>query len=321
MTNPVVEAFTIVTADGPPHGAVRHRPIEDGTDGIHAGITPEGTRVLIVEVADDAPRRDDTSSRGVWLLAAPALGDMRVHVLECRDPSLDGVFTQLAVELVDDLRDAELGDRWRLLRRRLDEWRKLFSPGAQDGTMSRDAQIGLWGELAVLRRRTAAGAADALDSWEAGLGSAGPDFRWPGIALEVKTTTALEGFDLRIHGLAQLEPPPSGATVRIAGVRAVLEPDGTSIPGLVNELLEVLDRGELLRRLDVRGYHHDPARDNDWLHFTLDAISVWEVGEDTPRLSPSRLPPEWRAAITEVEYTLDAAALGEPLADEDALWL
>lgn len=321
MSTEVVDAFAAVTQDGPPFGAIRHRPVGDGSSGVHVGMAPEGTRVLIVEVSDEAPRRDDTSSKGVHLLADPRIGDSRVHVLECRDPALDGVFTQFAVELVEELAATELGVRWRLLRRRLEQWRTLFSPGPRQRVMSRDDQIGLWGELVVLRRRLDAGATDALDSWEAGLGRAGPDFKWPGTVVEVKTTTALEGFDLHVNGLAQLEPPSSGARLHVAGVRAVTEPDGESISDLVEDLLREVDRAEFLRRLDVRGYHHDPAQDEEWLRLTLDKMSLWRISHETPRLSPGLVPSEWRAAITDVRYTLSAAALGEPLTEEDALWL
>lgn len=321
MTSEVVDAFAAVTQAGPPFGAVRHRPVGDGPSGVHVGMTPDGTRVLIVEVSDDAPSRDDTSSKGVHLLAAPAFGDGRVYVLECRDPALDGVFTQLAGELVEELRTTDVGGRWRLLRRRLDQWRDLFSPASRARKMSREEQVGLWGELVVLRRRVAAGAEDVLESWEAGLGRAGPDLRWPGTVVEVKTTTALEGFDLHINGLAQLETPPSDARLLLAGVRGVIEPDGETVADLVSDLLRSVDQAEFLRRLDARGYHHDPAGEDEWLRISLGQIAVWQISHDTPRLHPGLLPAEWRVAITDVRYTLNAAACGEPLPEEDDLWL
>jgi len=284
------------------------------------GLTPEGTRILMVAVNDDAPSNDDRSSQGVWLLATPTLRGPRKYVVECRNPTLDGVFTHLIEQVVDDLGGVEVEGWPAVVRRRLDEWRKLLMPLAT-GRMSRSEQIGLWGELTVLSRRLDAGARDALESWVASGGAAGPDFRWDGAALEVKTTTAQEGFDFHVHGLGQLDLDAVDGRLLVAGVRAIQEPSGVTIPELVEGLLQRVNAHNFLSSLGGRDYRHDPSDDEGWVRLRLSSLTLWEVEETTPRLHPGLLPSEWRSAVSEVSYTLSAAVFGAPLTDNDGLWL
>lgn len=254
------------------------------------------------------------------MLGAPSFGDERVYVLECREPALDAVFAQLAQQIVEDLGAAEFGSRDALLRRRLGEWRALLSPQS-DGSMSRGDQIGLWGELTVLRRRVEAGAEGVLESWQASSGAPGPDFRWPGVAVEVKSTSVLEGMNFSINGLGQLDLEAVPGVLRLAAVRVVDDPEGMTVPDLVDQLIGLLDPRELLTRLRGRSYQHDPSQTMSWVPFTLAELTVWEILDSTPRLHPGLLPSTWRDIIGEVQYALPAAALGTPLKEADRWWL
>lgn len=309
----VLEAFAAIAAEGPPSAGIRYRSISEGID---VGLTPDDTRLLIVDVEESG--LDDRSSTGIWLLGSPQLGTRIANVLECRNSELDGVFTHFCERIVTELEDLPTPN-WHLwLRRRLSEWRELFSSG-RNRRMSRESQVGLWGELIALRTLHEAGSVDALASWVASVDAPGPDFRWDGAAMEVKTTTSLEGFDIHVNGLGQLDPGNTNGRLLVTGVRAVEDPGGETLPQLVEKLLAIFPPEDLLGRLRSRQYQHDPQRSEDWIALTLREISTWLITADTPRLDASLLPAAWRDAISEVTYTLSAAALGEPL-DGAEVW-
>lgn len=304
--------FAVLAGIGPPASGIRTR---DVADGVAIGLTANGTRVVLVAIEDDEHLPRDTTSRGVWVLrydGPDGPGDGASAILECRDPRLDLVFTTMAGEIAAALTDVPHGDRARVVRARLDRWRDLLAPGPST-LPSVSRQQGLLAELLVLERRIAADPHGALESWR------GPrqrgrsvDFRWGGTALEVKSTTAPSGFTVTIHGLGQLDAPPSGADLYVVGIRLVEEPDGETVPDVVDGLLATTDAREFLRLLRLWGYDHS-AGEEGWTAFSLDTMSLWPVEPTAPALRASSLPDAWRNAITNVTYDLDLTALGEPL--------
>jgi len=106
--------------------------------------------------------------------------------------------------------------------------------------LSTEQQIGLIGELLVVRRLLhARGEEETLDWW-LGPDAEQHDLALPGVDVEVKTTTA-EKREHVIHGVGQLEPNPGRAlwllsiqVTRAGGAR------GVSLVGLVSDVMAAL---------------------------------------------------------------------------------
>ena len=222
------------------------------------------------------------------------------------------------VGALDDASSAEVQES-KLLRvflGRVGAWQEFMRKGSQ--TLSPEAEVGLVGELTLLRAIMQAGVpiAMAVESWVGPLDGV-KDFDIGTGSLEVKATLSAAGFPARIGSLEQLDDSVR-QPLFVAGARLRQTESGHRLPDLVAQLRDVVQvDAEASRLLDERliaaGYFNAHA-DRYIRRFTLADTMLVEVKEGFPRLTPGSVP----LGITRATYEIDldkAAGANIPTAD------
>jgi hypothetical protein len=187
---------------------------------------------------------------------------------------------------------------------RVREWQAFMARTHRP--LSPDAQIGLLGELWMLRllADTSLGAG-ALDCWQGPL-KAAQDFHVRSGAIEVKSTVRTGSFLARINSIEQLDG--NRAPIFLCGFRFEENTDGLSLVDLVSELRERFKHAGVQRGFEallmVMGYldEHAPLYGRT---LTLKDARGFRSEGDMPRLTRAALP----VAIRSAAYVLDLDAL------------
>jgi hypothetical protein len=186
-----------------------------------------------------------------------------------------------------------------------------FMERARPEAMSREVELGLFGELVVLRECLLAKVPPmaALDAWRGPLDGI-QDFAFGAGAIEVKTTTSPAGFPATISSLEQLDRAQA-SPLFIAGVRLALGEQGHSLPELADRILQML--GDPLaatvfsnRLLNV-GFHAGMAAHFS-RRFEEKGLVIRRVDQDFPALTRGTVP----AAVTGARYDLDLDLVSAP---------
>ncbi|MFN7042531.1 MAG: PD-(D/E)XK motif protein [Acidovorax temperans] len=233
--------------------------------------------------------------------------------------------TELFAAMVADVAhamDAERGsDEKRLLRiflGRIRAWQEFMRKGVQ--TLSAEAEIGLVGELTLLRSFIDAGVplVIAIESWVGPLDGV-RDFEIGTGAIEVKTTISATGFPARIGSLEQLDDSER-QPLFLAGVRLRQGETGQDLPEVVADIRDIAaGEAEATRLLNDRliayGYL-DAHADRYIRRFTLVETRVIEVKGSFPRLTPGNVP----LGVIEATYQIDLEKVaGQNIPAADAL--
>ncbi|MBA4110880.1 MAG: PD-(D/E)XK motif protein [Leptothrix sp. (in: Bacteria)] len=233
------------------------------------------------------------------------------------------LFAAMACDVVGALDEAVAtgADEGKLVRvfiRRVGAWQEFMRKGSH--ALSPEAEIGLIGELTLLRAIIDAGAPAeiAVEAWVGPLDGL-QDFELGTGAVEVKTTLSSAGFPARIGSLEQLDDAIR-QPLFVAGVRLRQTASGQNLPGFV-EMMRQTMRGEaeaerlLTERLLAAGYINSHA-DRYPRRFEHAVARVIEVTNDFPRLTSGRVP----AGIMRAMYEIDLdKAPGENVGIEVAL--
>lgn len=218
-----------------------------------------------------------------------------------------------AVMVVDVLRALESAsenaspDMMDVFLERVREWQAFMARAHRP--LSSDAQIGLFGELWLLKllANTPLGVG-ALNCWKGPL-QAAQDFHIRGGAIEVKSTVRTGSFLARINSIEQLDSDK--VPIFLCGFCFEENTDGVSLADLVSELRERFVLAGVQRGFEallmVMGYLDEHAV----LYgrtFTLKDAKVIRAECDMPRLTRAALP----AAIRSAAYVLDLNALEVP---------
>lgn len=209
-------------------------------------------------------------------------------------------------ELVQALSAGASIGRVRLVQNVLAKWRRFWS-GVNQGLLSKEQQLGLFGELWFLSRWLApcVGSARAVQLWR-GPAGARNDFETLGVAIEVKTTGKLDPTYL-IHGLEQLLEPPGGALFLFClSVRD--ESSGVeSLPALIQEV-----RGKLSEdfaalstfdsMLYASGYDDQYATEYGRLVLRIRSEGLYRVQPGFPRLVPDSIAGGLPPGVSAVNY-------------------
>ncbi|KWZ59120.1 hypothetical protein WK57_00030 [Burkholderia ubonensis] len=186
---------------------------------------------------------------------------------------------------------------------RVGAWQEFMRKGSQ--VLSPEAEIGLVGELTLLRMIIDAGVspAVAIDSWMGPLDGL-QDFELGTGAVEVKTTLSLAGFAAKIGSLAQLDDS-TRQPLFLAGVRLRQTETGLCLPDLIAIVLETIkDDTEAIRLLSERllaaGYF-DAHRERYARRLAVSEIRLIEVKDDFPRLTLGHVP----IGIIHATYEID----------------
>lgn len=248
-----------------------------------AGLDGTGLRHLLVPLAEGAHVEADRRSAGVHLAERELEADgvrIRFADLACRRPHLAAAFALLGDEATEEIR-ASPDDVGGAIGRVLGRWRELLDREASP-VLSLEQLIGLFGELWVLRRLLAEEQA-ALRRWTGPLGGR-HDFTGVGLSLEIKSTLRREGRVIEVHGLEQMEAPPSGRLF-LTLLRLEQSEGGESVPDLVAAVAAVAhDHLELERRLAAAGYDRHYEAQYQEVRFLVLERTSWKVDEGFPRI-------------------------------------
>jgi len=191
---------------------------------------------------------------------------------------------------------------------RLVRWQAFLKKHEPDG-LSPEAQVGLFGELLVLRDvfLPRIDAFRSVQAWR-GCKKAHQDFQFPGRALEVKTTRAVIPDRISISNVQQLDE--AGIETLVLTVVHVHAGDaaGVTLPMMVNSIREGLPAspGERFNEgLFEVGYLDEHAELYSKTMYELNGLIHHEVTEGFPRLLRNQVPD----GVKKVRYeiTIDAA--------------
>ena len=218
-----------------------------------------------------------------------------------------------AIMVVDVLRTLEAAaekpsrDVVEVFLERVREWQAFMARTHRP--LSPDAQIGLLGELWVLKFLADTSLqASALDCWQGPLRAA-HDFHVRGGAIEVKSTVRTGSFLAQINSIEQLDG--NRAPIFLCALRFEENTDGFSLVDLVSELRERFENAGVRRSFEallmVVGYldDHAPLYNRT---LTLKNARGFRSEGDMPRLIRITLP----VAIRSAAYVLDLDSLEVP---------
>ena len=233
------------------------------------------------------------------------------------------LFATMVCDVVGSLDDAVAADAdesklMRVFIGRVGAWQEFMRKGTQ--VLSPEAEVGLIGELALLRAIIDAGvpAALAIESWVGPLDGI-QDFQLGTGALEVKATLSATGFPAMIGSLDQLDDS-SRQPLFVAAARLRQTESGQNLPAIV-EAMRVVTKGDgeaerlLIERLLAAGYI-DSHADRYPRKFEQAGTRVVEVADNFPRMTLGSVP----AGIMRAMYEIDLdKAPGDSVGIEDAL--
>jgi hypothetical protein len=276
--------------------------------GLLAGIRePDGRITLILEAPIAAAPRSPLQLRADGVsLTDQRRADEGVYrvALTLEHEELRDVFEVLVLDIIDVVRTAATAlTAISEATKRLEAWQACLR--SRRLGLSREEQIGLMGELTVLRFiAEEIGYPLAINFWEGPIDGV-HDFKGLGVALEVKSVLGV-GSLIHVSHLAQLESSGLTALV-IARVRFREGSDGKSIPVAVQQLrddvkeLAPLSHSSLEEKLLRAGYLDIDRAHYDALRFVPVDLYGIAVRDGFPRLTPESVP----AGIVDCSYEID----------------
>ena len=289
---------------------------------LYVGINAADGRRMLILRTDEVPSLPSSAteeSQGLRLRVAPAADGRAEIQLMLNDPQNSDLFDVLigditaTVEIAGSEREGVNN-----LLARLSQWQALFRRLSPSG-LTREQQIGLWGELWLLRELLVpnVGMGAAIDAWQGPLG-ANQDVQLPALSIEVKSTTANALSTVRIANERQLES--TVPTLVLATILLQSHPtDGLSLQGMVrqsHEAASVAGSGQPFgQRLAALGYREQDEDRYAQPCYEVREVSYFTVGDGFPRLIPDDLP----SGVTKVSYDLALDACRAFSLDTEAL--
>jgi hypothetical protein len=287
-----------------------------------AAIDAFGQKHLLIPVTDNAID-DDNASQGVTLgsrLLRIASGDATYADLSCRILSLALVFERLAEDVlkrlaVDDSAPVTT------CRKVLDEWRALLRAAGQ--SVTREAVIGLVGELEVLRLLAVNNPVGALDAWR-GPSKSVHDFARGGAELEVKTTTSVDGNFISISNIDQLDPIAI-PSLHLVVVHAREDSAGPNLDERIDEIVGLgVPQNAMLTKVASAGYVYGSGISIDD-RLQIRSVRAWLVGNSFPGLRRAELGEVRLKGVSKIRYELALDSAPKRLSDNEfhhlmAIW-
>lgn len=189
--------------------------------------------------------------------------------------------------------------------------------------ISEEKQVGLVGELLLFRALLNASDEYSVIDWWLGPLAEERDYAFPAFDAEVKTTLG----ELRVHvinGAGQLEPSPGRPLwlVSIQVTRAGGDPNGFTLPGLIQEIRERLTttRERFVAYLASENWEDDDAAMYPTAYILRTTPAAYLVDDDFPAVTRSRLHSvvPHSDLVSAVTYRVDVSSRmpgdpGEPL--------
>ena len=231
-------------------------------------------------------------------------------------PSHESVFTPFCREVADAIA-VECRQPWAAVAATVRNWQSAWRPLRP--AMDKTVQVGLFGELLVLRSLMipVLGTA-AVDQWS-GPDSERHDFVGGSLHLEVKTTRKSRP-EHEISCLDQLRVP-EGRHLLFVSVQLEQSVGGdetlaTQLDATVDLLrADAAALDAFMAKMVQVGWSEEMRNSGELLRFNVRGASVYAVDDDFPRLPDGFVPP---SGVVSVKYTIDLANLPELDFDEAA---
>jgi hypothetical protein len=187
---------------------------------------------------------------------------------------------------------------------RISSWKRFMSR-EDDGILNAEAELGLLGELQVLRSLINAGvsALEAIDRWQ-GPADSLHDFVCPLGDIEVKSSTRSGSFSANVAPLDQLDESLV-QSLYLAAVQFSLSDSGLRLPQHIDAVRLLLDADQeavavLEGKLLAAGYHQALAPRYE-RQFSCLLTSFYEVKGEFPRLTKGSV----RAGVIDAQYRIE----------------
>lgn len=259
--------------------------------------------------------KDLPATAGLSVELAPALQGVaegqRTLAVSLEDRQFADIFSVFCADLIDGISScSSVQDAIVLLFNRLTRWQRFLGQASEG--LSHQAQIGLFGELWVLRELIVPiSGIGMVDAW-CGAQRQPQDFVVPGVcAIEVKTTAAKSLSHVRIHGERQLDS--TGLTCLFLACLRLQRDEGAgeTLNDLVDDLMRLAETAPefstlLEQRISDAGWLERHRQRYVVNRFVVAERRFFHVAEGFPRILSGALP----AGVDEVEYRLDLRACG-----------
>lgn len=276
-------------------------------------------RHVLVELPDgELGEFAERTSRGIAVQTVELRpgGEATKRFIEvvCLDAQGHAALDTIAVELIGALEAGASIGRVRLVQNVLAKWRRFWS-GIAQGVLSKEEQLGLFGELWFLNRwlAPAIGVSAAVRMWR-GPAGARNDFEAPGLAIEVKTTGRVDGAHV-IHGLDQLLEPLGGKLMLFSLLVRDEASGAENLPAQVAEARGLIAEDYALQSqfdalIYAAGYDDRLAAEYSKLLLRIRDTGLYNVIDGFPRLVPASLVGGVPVGVSAVEYELRLDAAG-----------
>ena len=277
---------------------------------------PSRDRMLIFRVSaksiEGQPQIPDSRGLAVRVALRDGVSDEAEVVLALKDPEHEDIFDLLVDDLVSVAeRQSDERDGLSHFLARLANWQQLLRRLGSGG-LSREAQIGLWGELWALREVVGpvAGAQGAVDGWRGPLG-ADQDFQLGDICIEVKASTATSLKLLAISSERQLDVPVDVQLILFGMSLDARPKHGETLPEIVRSVRATASETGILHLLDPRlelaGYSIADDGIYGEVGYTVRSFKAFRVECGFPRIVAADLP----NGITDVSYVISLTSCDE----------
>jgi Putative PD-(D/E)XK family member, (DUF4420) len=270
-------------------------------------------RHLLVEIPADSKSIQTRSTHGLNVttedLKVRDFAGAKYINLECLQANYDRTFSALSNDLLESLSREQ--DRVKAVRGCLERWRSFWL--VNQAGLSREAALGIFGELWFLARWLAPITELKLEGWQGPFGSR-HDFQWKEASIEVKTSaSSLAAAPIHfISNIDQLSEPECG-NLYLFSIHVTDDAlASNSLPTLVELIKTKLANDEsslsrFYKALAHAGY--SPAH-AEYYQRPLRVISeeLYRVQDDFPRLTRTSFRNQLPNGIQDISYCLAMAA-------------
>ena len=307
-------AGDVGTAGG--SGRVQRRILPQGRRNVFLALeVPSGNRMMILRALTGSLSGSSMppNSRGLVLRTSHhgdpgGETDLELVLTDAQHRDIFDLLVRDLVEAAEQPEDEALGVT-RLLAR-LSDWQQLLRRLSPRG-LSDEAQLGLWGELWVLREVLAPiiGIGDAISAWRGPMG-ADQDFQMGTVCMEVKTSAAHDLDRVPIASERQLEVPEDVVLVLVGLSLDTRVRHGETLPDMIRAVRAAAAEAGCLSQLDDRlehcGYGVEDANLYGETGYSVRSFEPFRVGAGFPRLMSTDLPD----GISDVRYRVSLASCG-----------
>ena len=306
-------------------GRVQRRILPRGRRNVFLALeVPTGNRMMILRVSSGSllgvPIPPDS---GGLILRLSHRGDpvaetdVELVLTDVQHRDIFDLLVRDLVEAAEQPEDEAVGVA-RLVAR-LSDWQQLLRRLTPRG-LSAEAQLGLWGELWVMRDVLAPviGIGNAISAWRGPMG-ADQDFQMGAVCMEVKTSAA-HGLDrIPVASERQLEVPDDVALVLVGLSVDARIGHGETLGDMIRAARSAAAGAGSLSMLDDRLESSGCGTEDAHLHgemgYSVRSLVPFLVGPGFPKLVSSDLP----VGVSDVRYRVSLASCHHHMMSEQGL--